>query len=119
MRGKRSERVILQKIIKYCDEISSILQNHHSSRDEFEHDKEFQLAVGMCIIQIGELVTKLEDSFVSAYPDIPWREIRGMRNVFAHDYDIVDNNMIWETATEDIPLLRGQLNSILNDYIGQ
>lgn len=112
MRGKKTERMILQKMLRYCNEIEQILKKHHFSRKEFENDTEFQFACGMCIIQIGEHVTRLEDDFISKYPDIPWRQIKGMRNIFAHDYDIVDNDIIWETITKEIPDLKDHLQVI-------
>lgn len=72
MRGKKSERIVLQKMIRYCDDITQILAKHHSSREDFEHNTEFQFACGMCIIQIGELVARLDDTFTQKYSDIPW-----------------------------------------------
>ncbi|MCM1212862.1 MAG: DUF86 domain-containing protein [Blautia sp.] len=114
MRGKKSERIILQKMMQYCDEIEQILKKHHSNRAEFEDDKEFQFACGMCIIQIGELVAGLDESFVEKYPDIPWRQIKGMRNIYAHDYDIIDNDIIWETITKEIPELKEKLQIIFS-----
>lgn len=42
-------------MLRYCDEIAQILIQHHSNREEFENDTEFQFACGMCIIQIGEI----------------------------------------------------------------
>lgn len=114
MRGKRSERVILQKMIRYCDEIARMLERHHFDRESFEHDTEFQFVSGMCIIQIGELVARLEEDFTKSYPDIPWRLIKGMRNIYAHDYDIVDNDMVWETITKEMPSLKDRLKEILH-----
>lgn len=113
MRGKKSEQIVLQKMIWYCDKISQILEKHHFSREDFENDMEFQFASGMCIIQIGELVTRLDDDFVKKYSDIPWRQIKGMRNIYAHDYDIIDRDTVWEAMIEEIPELRNKLQMIL------
>ena len=55
MRGKRPERIILQKMLRYFVEIEQILKKHHFNREEFEDNTEFQFACGMCIIQIGPL----------------------------------------------------------------
>lgn len=112
MRGKKPERITLQKMIRYCNEIEQILKKHRFNREEFENDTEFQFACGMCIIQIGELVTGLDESFVKKYPDIPWRQIKGMRNIYAHDYDIIDNDIIWETIIKEIPELKEKLQAI-------
>lgn len=114
MRGKKSERIVLQKIIQYCDDIGRMLEKHNFSKEDFENDMEFQFANGMCIIQIGELVARLDEDFVKKYPDIPWRQIKGMRNIYAHDYDMIDNDTIWEAVTEEIPELKAKLKEILN-----
>lgn len=114
MRGKRSEQVILQKMIHYCNEIGWILEKHCFDKKDFENDCEFQFASGMCIIQIGELVTRLNENFTEKYPEIPWRQIRGMRNIYAHDYDVIDNDIIWETITEELPELKQKLQIILD-----
>ena len=113
MRGKKTERIVLQKMMLYCDEIAQIVKKHNFNREEFENDTEFQFACGMCIIQIGELVAGLDDDFTGKHPDIPWRQIKGMRNVYAHDYDVIDNDIIWETITEEIPELKEKLYVIL------
>ena len=115
MRGRNSEQIILQKMIRYCNEIELILEKHHFNRKDFEKDMEFQFACGMCIIQIGELVTKLNEDFLKLYLDIPWRQIKGMRNIYAHDYDIIDNDMVWESITEEIPELKEKLQFILHN----
>ena len=108
MRGRKSEQIILQKMIRYCNEIELILEKHHFNRKDFEKDMEFQFACGMCIIQIGELVTKLNEDFLKLYLDIPWRQIKGMRNIYAHDY-------VWESITEEIPELKEKLQFILHN----
>lgn len=66
-----------------------------------------------CILQIGELITKLDESFLKQHSDVPWRQIKGMRNVYAHDYDTIDLNTVWEAITEDVPELRSKLENIL------
>lgn len=114
MKSRKSERIVLQKMIRYCDEIAQILEKHHFAREDFENDMEFQFASGMCIIQIGELVAKLDEDFLKRHSGIPWRQIKGMRNIYAHDYDVIDNNMVWEAITEEIPELREKLQIILN-----
>ena len=68
----------------------------------------------MCIIQIGELVSRLPDAFVEAHTHIPWRAIKGMRNLHAHDYDSVNLEIVWQTLTVEIPALKAQLENLLN-----
>lgn len=48
-----------------------------------------------------------------AHPEIPWREIVGMRNVVVHDYADVDLALVWKTVHEDLPGLVARLAAIL------
>lgn len=113
MRERKKERVVLQKIIQYGNEIEHILEKHCFDREDFNENTEFQFAIGMCIIQIGELVTRLDKDFIQKHVGIPWRQIKGMRNIYAHDYDTIDYDMVWETVTKEIPELKKQLLEIL------
>lgn len=114
MRGEKSERIVLQKMIRYCDEIAQILEKHHFAKEDFENNTEFQFASGMCIIQIGELVARLDEDFVKRHSDVPWRQIKGMRNIYAHDYDVIGNDTVWEAITEEIPELKKKLQALFN-----
>lgn len=66
------------------------------------------------ILQIGELAGKLTDEFVAETKDsVDWRAIKGMRNMFAHDYGSMDIDRIWETAVDDIPVLESNCLAFL------
>ncbi len=67
----------------------------------------------MCILQIGELAGKLSVEMQSQTPDIPWREIRGMRNICAHNYGMIDLYSTWATIEKDIPSLKVRCLSLL------
>ena len=115
MRGERANHVILEKIIKYCESAEQICHKHENVRGVFEEDTEFQYACGMCIIQIGELAGRLDTEIREKYTEIPWKSVIGMRNIFAHDYDIVNNDTVWKTLTEDIPSLKAQIQKIIQE----
>lgn len=60
----------------------------------------------MNLLQIGELAGRLSDDYVQrTKAQMDWRAIKNMRNMFAHDYGSMDIERIWETVTEDIPVL--------------
>ena len=86
--------------------------SYHSDIYVFKTDISFQYACNMCIIQIGELVSRLSDEFLEQYRQIPWHAIKAMRNLHAHDYDRVDLDIVWNTLQEDIPDLKRQLESM-------
>lgn len=67
----------------------------------------------MCIVQIGEYVTRLSDDFKQEHSEIPWRTIKGMRNVATHQYDRIDFEIMWNTLTESVPELEEKLMLII------
>jgi uncharacterized protein with HEPN domain len=58
------------------------------------------------LMEIGEAVAHLSPALTSANPDIPWRQISGMRNVLIHDYDDVSFVEVAGTIDNDLPTLR-------------
>jgi uncharacterized protein with HEPN domain len=109
------DREVILKMIKYCNDIDLLMKKYDSDFGTYKMDISFQYSCNMCIIQIGELVSRLSDGFIETHPQIPWYAIKGMRNLHAHDYEKVDLNIVWNTLTEDVPELLGKLNSILNE----
>ena len=64
-------------------------------------------SVSMNLLQIGELAGKFSDAYVrKTKPQMDWRAIKNMRNMFAHDAGSMDKDRIWQTATEDVPALK-------------
>ncbi|MBN2658538.1 MAG: DUF86 domain-containing protein [Spirochaetales bacterium] len=61
---------------------------------------------------IGEAVKRLPDSFRNKYPDIPWKAMAGMRDRLIHGYDVVDNEIVWNTLSQTIPLLLDKFSEI-------
>ncbi len=98
MQVKNRDHQVLEKIVRYCGEIEAAHQEYHKSYERFCTNSTYRNAVALCLLQIGELTNKLSDDFKAAHPQIPWRAIRGMRNVVAHEYGSIDVETVWETA---------------------
>lgn len=79
------------------------------SEDVFLHDERTQSAVIHGLIVIGEIASPTSDETREALPQLPWHEIRGMRNRLAHDYLGVDVDEVQRTATVDLPDLERRL----------
>lgn len=62
--------------------------------------------LALCIIQIGELVGNLSEEYRIEHKEIPWRQIRSVRNIVVHNYGSVDAETLWEIIQKDIPELK-------------
>lgn len=108
------DKTILEHIIRYCDEVEETVRQFGGEKDTFEENFIFRNAVSMPIMQIGELATRLSESFLTETTDIPWKAIKGMRTFFAHQYGSMSIGLIWTTAVERIPELRQKCQYLLD-----
>ena len=67
----------------------------------------------MNVYRVLEEANSLTFQTKSAYPDIPWDLVRGMRNRLAHDYSHIDRLIVWETVRDGFPLLE----TMARDYL--
>jgi uncharacterized protein with HEPN domain len=65
------------------------------------------------VTDIGEATKRLTNDFRSQYPDMPWRQMAGMRDRLVHEYDAVDVNVVWTVSTINLPELLPRLEAIL------
>ena len=100
------DEIVLKKILQYADEIGATISRFNLTPESFTEDFVARNAISMCILQIGELVGKLSDGFKVENNAMPWREFKEMRNIAAHNYGEIDIDILWETATGDIPDLK-------------
>ena len=63
---------------------------------------------------IGEAARRISDETRADYPNIPWREIIGMRNIVIHEYDDIDLDTVFKTAKKDLPSLIVSIEQIMN-----
>ena len=99
------DRSIVLHMRRYCEEINSAIEHFGDNRDAFMADPVYRNAVSMPIQQIGELAKHLTEQVQTEHADIPWKEIKGMRTWFAHQYLDMDKDVIWEVVHEGIPPL--------------
>lgn len=78
-------------------------------RNAWDQDRLRQLAAGRLLEMIGESANALSADYRAAYPDVPWRDVTGLRIVLAHHYHRVDPNQVWVIATGEVPRLAEHL----------
>ena len=67
---------------------------------------------------IGEAANNIPKEIREKYNDIPWKEIRGLRNLVAHEYFGVDKSIIWEIAKKDLPEIKPKIELLLKNLGG-
>ncbi len=106
----------LSHIRDYYVEIQNTIKRYGKDFTVFDADHDYQRSISFSIMQIGELSGGLSDEFRKETSGrIQWGPIKAMRNLFAHNYGHMDRDIIWETATTDIPVLR----DFCNEYISR
>ena len=98
----------------YCEEIQKTVERYGSTFEAFDSDPDYQRSVSFSILQIGELSGGLSDEFRKATANrVQWGPMKGMRNLVAHNYGNMSREIIWETATTDIPALKNFCDELL------
>jgi uncharacterized protein with HEPN domain len=70
-------------------------------------------ATERCIEIIGEAARRVSKAAQQLHVDIPWSDFIGQRNILAHEYGQIDYELLYKTATEDIPQLIAALELLL------
>ena len=83
------------------------------SFSQYMQDRQLQLAVERSIEIIGEAARRITKVFQDAHSDIPWRNIIAQRNVLAHEYGEIKQELIWKVATVRIPELIATLELLV------
>lgn len=83
------------------------------TKEDFFNDSQCQDAVIRRLEIIGEAARRISDKTRSQFPDMPWKDMIGMRNFMIHEYDDVDLFMVWETVQTDMPLLINVVENII------
>jgi uncharacterized protein with HEPN domain len=84
-------------------------------KSDFLRDRKTQQAVVMNLLIVGEAASRIMDKFpefVLANKDVPWRNMRGMRNRMAHGYFQTDMDLVFDTAVLALPGLILQIAAI-------
>ena len=84
-----------------------------TSRQAFLRNTQLQDSVVRRIEIIGEAAGRVSQKFRDENPDVPWSEMRGMRNRVIHRYDDIDMDIVWETVEQDIPRLIAKLERLV------
>jgi uncharacterized protein with HEPN domain len=107
----RDWRLRIEDILEAIAKIRAYVQD--MTFEDFEQDSKTMDAVVRNLTIIGEASRHVPIQIQERYPNVPWREMQGMRNVVVHEYHGVSPYIIWRTATYNLPPLPEMLNVIL------
>jgi len=107
-------RVFLNHIREFCEDLQEYLYEIKSLK-ELKTSKLYQDAIVRKLEIIGEASNNISKELKDKYPDVPWREIKALRNIMAHEYFGLNFNTIWNVLTTKIPLLHKQIKDILKE----
>ena len=82
-------------------------------RSDLDTDRMLQLSLMQLVQIIGEAANSIPLAEHTKHPQIPWKQIIGVRNRLVHAYDRVDPDILWEIVTRDLPLLLANLEDVL------
>ena len=109
----RPDLLYLSDLVAAAEAIERFLSDVEER--QFLDDELLQSAVLQKLTIIGEAASRVSTSIRSEHPDIEWRTVVGLRNVVVHEYFALSRRSIWETASQDVPQLRRQVERLLRD----
>jgi uncharacterized protein with HEPN domain len=101
---------LIQKIIVYAQKILNYC--HNVNEEDFITDSKLVEACVFNLIQMGELTRLISDDYMAEHSNIPWHQLRGLRNRIVHNYDGVDLSLIWDIINGDLEELVQKLSEI-------
>ncbi len=107
---KRDINLYAKDILESIDLIEKYLKN--SSLTKFQKDKKLQDAIARRIEIIGEASKAIPQSIKNKYPQIPWKELAGIRNFLIHVYFGINTTRLWKMTQKDIPNIKKEFIKI-------
>ncbi len=85
------------------------------TRPDLDENRKLSLSLVHLLEILGEAASEISKDFKRDHPEIPWKQVIGMRNRLIHGYFDIDLDIVWRTVNDDIPSLVSKLEKILDD----
>jgi uncharacterized protein with HEPN domain len=103
----------MRHMLDFSREIVEIIKGRE--REDVVNDRLVVLAVSRLFEMLGEAANRVSVETRELHPEIPWGYAIGMRNRLIHGYDVVDLDIVWDTAHEKLPELIEHLEQAIED----
>ena len=108
---KKDPRVFIGHIIESIQLIEEYARD--LTPKGFQTNRAMQDAIIRRLEIIGEAVKNLASPFKTKYPEIPWKQMAGMRDILIHEYFDVDLSLTWSVVKRELPSIEKHLQEIL------
>jgi uncharacterized protein with HEPN domain len=98
----RSAEDLLADLTEAVDAAAELVR---FGKQRWDAERPLRLAGEAVIGRPGDIAAKLPEEVIRATPEIPWREVKGMRIIAAHAYHRIDYDEVWVTLRDDVPRL--------------
>ena len=109
----KRDKAYLKHILDAISNIEKFIEG--VNKENFLSNVEKQYAVLRGLEIIGEATKNLSEELKKKHPNIPWKEIAGMRDKLIHQYFGVNLDLVWETIKTELPELKNQISRILKE----
>lgn len=107
---KRSIKLYVEDIMDSITKIEKYIKG--ISSQDFIKDTKTIDAIIRNLEVIGEASKNIPETVKAKYPDIPWKEIKGLRNKITHEYFGVDCEIVWQIVNKDLPELKSKIKRL-------
>lgn len=95
-----------ERLLDILEAIERIEKYASSGRETFNQDELIQIWILHHLQILGEAARALDPAFRERFPQVPWSQIIGMRNILVHHYFEIDTEIVWNVVENDLPSLR-------------
>ena len=114
---RKDYRLFIKDILDAIEKIEEFVAS--MDFEEFKNDDKTVSAVVRKLEIIGEATKNIPDEIKQKYPHLPWKEMAKIRDKLIHGYFVVDYEIVWKVIKEELPLLKPQMEKILQEETKQ